>query len=210
MCRSQFRILIPVSVILALVSAATHGGEGQPTGDMPKGEVKKTRSITARFSREPCATTGSTFPNSTIQPRRPASTSIKMAFSTSAGGFRRPDPQEGNADHDRRLRHTRTSESALRKWRWTASIAASNTTASVATTLGSCSKNSYPKLNRRQPGTAGPSSSQRRATTVPSAAPAAARSARSPPRGNARIHSTVSSVLSEPTSVSAVATCIPP
>ena len=127
-----------------------------------------------------------------------------------AGSFRRADPQEGNAGHDRRLRHARPGQGALQR--------------------GARSLQSQPRV--RRPGqrlravlarralarsraeddrrTAGPSSSQRTATTAPSPAPAAARSAPSPPRGSARMRSTASSARSEPTSACAAATSIRP
>ena len=72
-----------------------------------------------------------------------------------AGGLRRADPQEGDAGHDRRVRHARPGEGAERRRRSTASTAASNTTASATTTPGSCSKNCCRRSRSRRRATAG-------------------------------------------------------
>ena len=77
------------------------------------------------------------------------------------GRLRRADPQEGDAGHDRRLRHARPREGAVATRRSTASTAATSTTASATTTPGSCSTSCCPRSRRRRRRTAGRSGSRR-------------------------------------------------
>ena len=127
-----------------------------------------------------------------------------------ARGFRRADPQEGDAGHDRRIRHARPGQGPLSSG--ARSLQSQSGIRRPGRRLRSVLARRALARSREEDDrrTAGRSSSQRTATTAPSAAPAAARSVPSPPPGSARTRSAASSARSEPTSVSAAATSIRP
>ena len=109
---------------------------------------------------------------------------------------------------DRRVRHARAGEGAVRTRRSTASIAATSTTAWATTTPASCSRSCCPRSRRRPTADGRPIRLSQDGNDRASPAPAAARSARSPPPGSGPTPSAASSARSAPTSACAAATSI--
>ena len=125
-------------------------------------------------------------------------------------GLRRADPQEGDAGHDRRVRHARPGQGPLRPGARSVQSQSTSTTVWATTTSGSCSRSCCPRSRRRRRPTAGRSSCRATATTAASPVPAAARSARSRRPGSGPMRSAASSARSAPMSACAAAMSIRP
>ncbi len=130
-----------------------------------------TPSTRARSFPARCATTGSTC-RKQYDPAKPACVHVNqdgIQFNAPAVFDELIHKKEMPVD-DRRLRHARRGQGAVATRRWTASTAATSTTAWATTTPASCWTNCCPKWRRRPPPTAGRSSSRTTATTAASAA----------------------------------------
>ena len=123
-------------------------------------------------------------------------------------GLRRADPQEGDAGHDRRVRHARPGEGALRPGARPLQSQLRIRRPGRRLRPVPARRAAARGRDRRRPPTAGRSGSRTTATTAASAAPAAARSAPSPRRGSGPTRSAASSARSAPTSACAAATSI--
>ena len=139
---------------------------------------------------------------------RPGQTGVPLCQSrrhsvSRSRGLRPVDPQEGDAGRDRRVRHARPGQGRLQRGARSVQSQFRVRRAGAATTFGSCWTNCFPKSRRKRRPTAGRSSCRAMATTALSPAPAAARSARSRPRGSGPIRSGGFSARSAPMSACA-------